>query len=81
MTGPFVCPMEGGLGMWAMMIFVAIFLLLLLIGIVLLIVWLVSRTRPTAQSPLDILSRRYAQGEISHEDYERMKQEISAGGG
>ncbi len=80
MTGPFTCPMGGGGMMW-LMIFMAIFFLLLLIGVVLLIVWLLSRIRPGAQAPLDILNRRYAQGEISREEYEQMKRAISGGGG
>ncbi len=36
---------------------------------------------PWAQSPMDILKMRYAKGEISREEFERMKKDISEGGG
>ena len=34
-----------------------------------------------SQSPMDILKMRYAKGEISREEFERMKKDISDGGG
>lgn len=60
-----------------MMLFTLIFGLLLLVGIAFVVAWLVSRYRGPGESPLDILKRRYAQGEISREEYERMRQELS----
>lgn len=57
--------------------------LLLLIGIiaavVLAIVWLVRRTgesSPPAESPQEILKRRYARGEIDSEQYEAIKRQL-----
>jgi len=44
-------------------------------------IWLATRYRAPRESPLDILNRRYASGEVSREEYERMKQEISASEG
>lgn len=66
--------------LWIMAV-VVILWLLVIAGIVLLVVWLANRSRSHVQSPLDVLARRYAQGEISREEYERMKREISHEGG
>lgn len=65
------------------MILATIFWLLILVGIVLLIVWLAGRGRPAggisgpSETPLDILKTRYARGEITREEFERMKQDIT----
>lgn len=79
MYGPYGYHMFGG--GWVMMIFFTLLFLLILAGIVFLVVWLATRYRMpggrTEESPLDILKLRYALGEISHEEYERMKQELS----
>ncbi len=75
------CPMFGG--GWAVMLFAILFGFLLLVGVVLIAVWLASRYRPpggavgAAETPLDILKKRYARGEISQDEFERMKQELS----
>jgi putative membrane protein len=50
----------------------------LIVGVVLLVRWLAgttdrSRAAPE-ESPLDILRRRYAAGEITREEYEQMRQ-------
>ena len=58
-------PMGGGLFM----------LLLVVLGFV-LAARVYRRSSGAAESPLDILKRRYAQGEISREDFERMKQDL-----
>ena len=52
---------------------------------IILIVWLIihltSRRRgeygAPGESPVEILNRRYANGEISKEEYEKMKSDIS----
>jgi putative membrane protein len=70
-----------GLAGGASMIF---FWILVVVGIVLLIRWLSrsgdlsSRAQPPAprESPLEILKRRYASGEINKEQYESMKQDL-----
>jgi putative membrane protein len=57
-------------------------------GLIALAIWLVSALfpssgrRPTSgadhsQSPREILDTRYARGEITREDYELMKQDLS----
>jgi len=55
--------------------------LLLLAAVVLVAIWLATRRGLTRESPLDILNRRYASGEINREEYERMKREISSSEG
>ena len=66
-----------GLG-WLMMILMMVLSFAFLVAVILVIVWAVNRARlGPAESPLDILKRRYARGEITKEEYERMKQELA----
>jgi len=75
------CPMFGG--GWAMMRFAMLSGFLRRVGVGRGAVWRVSRYRPpggavgAAETPLDILKKRYARGEISQDEFERMKQELS----
>jgi len=69
-----------GGGMW--MFFHFLFWLLVVIGVILLIVWVVRQTSGReggrgGETALDILKKRYARGEISKEEYERMKDDLS----
>ena len=70
----------GMMGGWGF--FGIFFLIIVIVGIVLLVVWL-NRKLPDKQnsnsdeSALNILKKRYALGEISKEDYEKMKKDIS----
>jgi putative membrane protein len=76
---------RGAEGVKQMMFIGGFFWLLILAGIVVLLVWLFSgkpfssirRGGTTEETPLEILKKRYARGEISPEDYERMKRELS----
>ncbi|MBI5634552.1 MAG: SHOCT domain-containing protein [Nitrospirae bacterium] len=68
-----------GGGMW--MFFHFIFWILVIIGVVLLIVWIVRQPHRYErghgeESPLDVLRKRYARGEISKEEFERIKKDI-----
>jgi len=76
--------------MGGMMIFgviMMLFGLLVVVGIILVAVWagtqLFKRAEPTTvaaargDDPLTILQRRYAGGEITREDYERMRRELT----
>ena len=79
--------MMGG-GILAGLILLIVFVLVV-IGIVLAIIWIVrqnagssmSRTSfshtPSQEDALDILKRRYASGEISKEQFEEMRKDIS----
>ncbi|MHB8624096.1 MAG: SHOCT domain-containing protein [Sulfuricaulis sp.] len=63
-------------GMWFFSIF---FWVLVIAGAVFIVRWLMERPTqesPAEESPGDILKRRYAQGEIDREAFERMKQDI-----
>jgi putative membrane protein len=78
-----------GMGMgWPGMIFMWIFWLLIIVGLILLIRWLVQSSRdnrlpasgpPTSRSSraLDILAERYARGEIDKEEYEQKKRDLT----
>lgn len=62
----------GGLFMW----------ILLIVGIILVVLLATQLSKGTSNrqkpqdSALDILKKRYAQGEINKEEYERMKQDL-----
>ena len=79
--------MMGGLGM-GFGIFGLVLMILFWGGLIALAVWLVRSLFPhaaqapapswgTGSSARDILDRRYARGEISHEEYSLMKESIS----
>ena len=60
-------------------IFMMFFGMLLIAGIVLLAVWLFRQSgtgRGKEETPLDILKRRYAQGEIDKEEFEQKKRDL-----
>jgi putative membrane protein len=73
----------GGQGYFGMILMMLLGLLLI-IGIVLLIVWLVHRSdtlggghyRSGTETPLDILKKRYAKGEIDKEEFEQRKKDL-----
>ena len=76
--------MMGGWGMgWFGMIFMLLFWVLIVAGIVFLIRWLVQSMDSRKQSnvgtgsqAMDILKERYAKGEISRDEFESIKKEI-----
>jgi putative membrane protein len=61
----------GGVFMWL--------ILLILIGVVLYLVFRGDRwvRRGGEETPLDILKKRYARGEITKAEYDRMKKELA----
>lgn len=56
-----------------------LFGMLLIVGIVLLAVWLFRQQGAGAgreESPLEILKKRYAKGDIDKEEFEQMKEDL-----
>jgi putative membrane protein len=75
--------MGWGYGMgWIWMIIMAAFWIAVILGIVFLIRWLVISTRTGSHgpgpgdSPLEILKRRYARGEVNKEEFEEKKKDL-----
>lgn len=65
---------------WSGMVMIASWLLVV-VGVVLLLIWSVRRFRnriPSAvdESPLTILQRRYARGELGPEEYARIREDL-----
>jgi uncharacterized membrane protein len=69
------------------------FLLLVAVGVALLVIWAIrssarpvytgappSAPAPQGETPLDILARRFASGEITAEEYERGRDLLGGGG-
>ena len=63
----------GGWGMFPLMM---PFYLILLVVVVLLLLFGRRRDGQGQESALDILKKRYARGEISQEEFERMKKDL-----
>lgn len=63
---------------WLMML---LFWILIIVGAVLIIRWLVtetgSRGAGSGETALDILKRRYAKGELTKEQFDAMKRDLS----
>lgn len=77
MMGPNMYGQYGMIGMF----FSFLFSILLIVGVVLLVVWIVRKAARDgrghgAESALDILKKRYAQGEITKEEFDKMKKDI-----
>ena len=80
--------MMGGGMMWVWFLMM-LFGLVVFVGIILLAVWAVTRftgsdhprpgsTSNSPEDPLVILQRRYARGEITREEYERIRSDLQS---
>lgn len=60
--------------------FMWIFWILVIIGLVFLIKWLVQQSKPgetkDSETPLEILQKRYAKGEINKEEFEQKRKDL-----
>lgn len=72
--------MWGGWGMGFGGLFMILFWILVIVGIVVLVKWLVDQSSTAKglrdKSPLDILRERYARGEINREEYEQKRRDL-----
>jgi putative membrane protein len=55
---------------------------LVIVALILLVRWLWTQGHarvdaPSGETPLDVLKKRYAQGEIAKEEFDRIKQDIA----
>ncbi len=61
------------------MLFFILFWLLIIVGIVFLVKWIIVQTKSAdgaSETPLDILKKRYARGEINKEEFEEKKRDL-----
>jgi putative membrane protein len=57
-------------------LFIVIFAVLIILAIVHIVNLVSARRERDGESPINILNRRYAKGEITKEEFEKMKDEI-----
>ncbi len=59
-------------------IFMWLFWILVIVGLVFLVKWLVQQGRKSESSALEILKKRYARGEINKEEFEQKKKGLQS---
>jgi len=78
--GNYGCGMGYGWGLGCGWLIMAIFWILIILGIASLVKLLASsgRKKPSEESPLDILKKRYAKGEVTREEFQKMKDDLKS---
>ena len=78
-------PMDWHFGGWGvgMMLVMVLFWALVVVGIVYLVRWVAEAGRGPArpaseETPLEILQKRYARGELNRDQYEQMRQDLES---
>ena len=73
----------GNFGWWGMglgPVFMLVFLVMVIAGIVAIVRWLLAQSMPDRSSrdktPLEIVQERYARGEIDKAEYEQKRQDL-----
>lgn len=70
--------MHGDMGAWAwVMMVVAPLLWLGVPALIAWAVWAAGRSRAESTRPLDVLKDTYARGQITHDQFEQMKQDLA----
>ena len=69
--------MDSGYMMGGMGIFPVVFWILILVGVYFIIKSVSTNKTNNDETPLDIINKRYAKGEIDSETYQRMKNELN----
>jgi len=62
-----------------MWFFMVLLWVLVIVGVISLVKWSITRTRTTPENkkePLEILKARYAKGEITEEEFDKMSQKL-----
>lgn len=78
--------MPGGMLGWGFggfgMLFMFVFWVLIIVGVVLVVRWLIEQGKPAGgaeaagESALEILKKRYARGEIGKEEFETKRKDL-----
>ncbi len=59
---------------WVMWIFMIIVWVLIILGAVAIFKWITKSKTESSESALEMLKKRYAKGEISEEEFNKMKE-------
>ena len=70
----------GGAMVWAGFLFMLLFWVLIILGIVALVAWVGKQGRPApppTEDSIEVLKMRYAKGELKKEEFESMRKDLA----